>query len=105
MKNVIFFFLLLFFTSQLPAVVVAPNSKCPDQFIGKVASIIGPAMDSPFATNKVIFTNMETLSGDLAESVLIDILKNGMLKPKVGDVYKISLRKGVLCLIEELGHH
>lgn len=104
MKNVIFFFLLLFFASQLPAVVVSSHSQCPDQFVGRVASIIEPSVDSAFATNKVVFTNLESISGDLGETVFVDILRNGMLKPKVGDVFKISLRKGVLCLVEELGH-
>jgi len=104
MKNVSIFFLLLFFASSLPAVVQAPNSQCSDQFIGKVAAIIEPAVDSAFAVNKVAFTNVETLEGDLGETVFVDILA-GVLKPKVGEVFKLSLRKGVLCQIDKLGLH
>lgn len=104
MKSVLVFFVLLFFASSLPAVVVAPHSQCPDQFIGKVTAIIEPAIDSAMAVNKVIFTNIEQLEGFTEETVLIDILKNGFIKMQVGDIFEVSLRKGVLCQIEKIGN-
>lgn len=104
MKSVVIFILLLFFASSVPATVVAPQADCPDKFIGKVASIIPPAVDSPFAVNKVVFTNKKTISGDLKEQVFVDILKNGFHKIEVGEVYNISLRQGALCFIEVISH-
>lgn len=105
MKSMIFLFLLIFFASSTPASVVSNRIQCPDQFIGKVASIIEPEVDSAFATNKVIFTNQKNLSGDLGDSVFVDILRNGLIKPKVGEVYQVSINKGALCQIEEIDHH
>ncbi|HLW56766.1 MAG TPA: hypothetical protein VKY27_05240 [Bacteriovoracaceae bacterium] len=105
MKSVVIFFLLLFFASALPAVVVAPNSQCPDQFIGKVSAVIEPTVDSALAINKVVFTNIEQIEGHSKETVLVDVLKNGMIKTKIGDVFEVSLRKGVLCQLRKLDHH
>lgn len=104
MKSVLFLFLLIFFASSAPATVVIPHSLCPDQFLGRVASIIEPSVDSAFATNKVIFTNVKLISGSLGESVFINILKNGLVKPRVGELYQLSTRKGVLCSIEKFDH-
>ena len=104
MKNIVIVFLLLLFASKVPAVVVSPQAQCPDKFIGKVASIIPPAVDSPFAVNKVIFTRIKTISGEIVDQVFVDILKNGFENFTIGETYNISLREGVLCFIEPVDH-
>ena len=104
MKNIVIVFLLIFFASAVPAVVVSPQAHCPDKFIGKVASIIPPAVDSPFAVNKIIFTKIKTISGRVEERVFVDILKNGFEDFTVGESYTVSLREGVLCFIEPVNH-
>jgi hypothetical protein len=50
----------------------------------------------------VIFENLQTFKGDVEEQVLVDVLKNGPFKVEPGKEYRVLLRKGRLCWIEQI---
>ena len=82
---------------------VATGDVCPQGFRGKVKDVVeevGP--ETAFSTNKVIFTNMETTRGEVAEQVLIDVLKNGPFIIEKGKDYQVLMRNGKLCWIERI---
>ena len=102
MQLMILLFSLLTSLSAL-ATVTAGAPDCPTQFEGTVKEIIkevGPART--MAIQKVIFENHHTIKGEAKEKVLIDILQNGPFKLKPGEDYRVQLRNGKLCWIEQL---
>lgn len=102
MKLTILLFSLLL-SLQAFATVTAGAPDCPTQFEGTVKQIIkemGPART--MAIQKVIFQNNHTIKGEANEKVLIDILQNGPFKLEQGEDYRVQLRNGKLCWIEQL---
>lgn len=85
------------------ATVVAGNSDCPVQFEGRVKEIIAPIGPTDvFSMNKVVFENDRTLKGDVDERVLVDILQNGPFQVEMEKDYRVQLRSGKLCWMEEI---
>lgn len=83
--------------------VVAGAADCPLQFEGKVKEIIEPLGPTDiFSMNKVVFENLRTLKGDVEEQVLLDILQNGPFKVQADKEYRVQLRSGKLCWMEEI---
>lgn len=102
MKTIITF---LMITIALPswATVTAGVNDCPTQFEGRVKEVIEPVGASDyFSANKVIFENHKTLKGDVNEQVSLDILQNGPFKVETDKEYRVKLRNGKLCWIEEI---
>jgi hypothetical protein len=96
---------LLVMTLSIPswATVVAGAHDCPDQFEGRVKEIIAPVGPSDiFSMNKVVFENERTLKGDVDERVLLDVLQNGPFHVEVDQAYRVQLRGGKLCWMEEI---
>jgi hypothetical protein len=92
-------------TMSLPsfATLTVANLDCPTQFEGTVKEIIEPlGPDTGLSTHKVIFENQHTIKGDVAEKVQLDILKNGPFAVEKGNDYRVQLRNGKLCWIEQL---
>ncbi len=85
------------------ATVTAGAQDCPVQFEGKVKEIIEPvgAVDF-FSTNKVVFENQRLLKGEVDDQVLLDILQNGPFKIEAEKDYRVHLRNGKLCWMEEI---
>jgi hypothetical protein len=69
----------------------------------RVKEIIEPAgAISFFSMNKVVFENQRTLKGEVSEKVLIDVLRNGPFKIESDKDYRVQLREGRLCWMEEI---
>lgn len=102
MKSII---TLVVMTLSLPtwSTVVAGAHDCPEQFEGRVKEIIAPVGQVDiFSMNKVVFQNDRTLRGNADETVLVDILQNGPFQVEVDKDYRVQLREGKLCWMEEI---
>lgn len=94
---------LLLFSLPSWSTVTTGVSDCPVQFEGKVKDIIEPAgASSFFSVNKVVFENHRTLKGEVEEQVLLDVLENGPFKVETEKEYRVQLRNGKLCWMEEI---
>ena len=94
---------LLFFSLSGVATVTVGTENCPTQFEGKVKEIIEPVGSSGFfATNKIVFENHENLKGNAPDRVLVDLLRDGPFKVETDHDYRVQLRDGKICWIEEI---
>jgi hypothetical protein len=83
--------------------VTVGASDCPVQFEGRVKEIIEPVGSTDyFSTNKVVFENQRTVKGDVEEKIFLDILQNGPFKVETEKDYRVHLRNGKLCWMEEI---
>lgn len=83
--------------------VTAGAHNCPDHFEGRVKEVIEPLGPTDiFSVNKVVFENNRTLKGNADEQVQLDILQNGPFKIEADKEYRVQLREGKLCWIEEI---
>lgn len=83
--------------------VVAGSMECPDHFEGKVKEIIEPIGPSTaFSVNKVVFDNQRTLKGEVDDQVLLSVLQNGPFHVEAEKEYRVQLRNGKLCWMEEI---
>jgi len=96
-------FTLMCFSLSSWGTVTAGASDCPLEFEGRVKSIIEPlgAVEA-FSTNKVILENQRTLKGEVADKVTLDVLQNGPFKVEAEKDYRVLLRDGKLCWMEEI---
>lgn len=102
MKAVITLIVMIF---SLPSwsTVVAGAADCPIQFEGRVKEVIEPAGPTDiFSSNKVVFENLRSLKGEADEQVSLDILQNGPFKVEADKEYRVQLRAGKLCWMEEI---
>lgn len=78
-------------------------SDCPTQFEGRVKDIIAPLGATEFfSANKVVFENQRTLRGEVSNKIILDILQNGPFKIETNKDYRVHLRSGKLCWMEEI---
>ncbi len=78
-------------------------SNCLVQLEARVKEIIEPlGATDIFSTNKVVFENLRTLKGEADEQVVLEVLQNGPFKLAVDKDYRVQLRNGKLCWLEEL---
>lgn len=85
------------------ATVTAGAEDCPVQFEAKVKEIIEPVGSTNFfSTNKVVFETQRSLKGEVDDQVLLDILQNGPFTIETDKDYRVHLRNGKLCWIEEI---
>lgn len=85
------------------ATVTAGVEDCPVQFEGKVKQIIEPVGSTDFfSANKVVFENQRSLKGEVDDQVLLDVLQNGPFKIETDKDYRVHLRNGKLCWMEEI---
>ena len=95
--------LMIVFSFPSWATVTAGAQDCPTHFEGKVKEIIEPlGSEDFFAANKVVFENHQTIKGSAGDKVLVDILQNGPFKVEADKDYRVQLRDGNLCWIEEI---
>ncbi|HXH73798.1 MAG TPA: hypothetical protein VNJ08_02465 [Bacteriovoracaceae bacterium] len=95
--------ILMMFIFAVPSWATMTVGSCPQEFEGRVKAIaeqLGPS--TAFATQKVIFTNHQTLKGEVPDQVLIDMLSNGPFQVEAGKDYRVRLRDGKLCWIEQI---
>lgn len=97
------FIALMMFSSISYATVTAGINDCPTQFEGTVKEIVSEVGPShAFSTQKIIFTNNEDIKGESQNQVLVDILENGPFSIEKGKDYRVHLRQGKLCWIEQI---
>ena len=102
MKSV-FLLSLLTFSFSSWSTVTAGAQDCPEQFEGRVKEIIEPVgATNFFSTNKVVFENLRTLKGEVAEQVLVDVLQNGPFTVEAEKDYRLFTRNGKLCWLAEI---
>jgi len=97
--------LLLAMIVSLPSwsTVTAGAMDCPDHFEGKVKQIIEPVGAShAFSANQVVFDNERTLKGEVDDQVLLTVLQNGPFHIEAEKEYRVQLRNGKLCWMEEI---
>ena len=103
MLKKIIFMMVIILSGSAQATMTAGEGLCPEEFEGRVKDVIeevGP--DHAFSTQKVIFSNEQTIKGEVGEQVLVDVLKNGPFEIETGKEYRVLLRKGKLCWIEQI---
>ncbi len=99
----VFTMIVMIFSLPSWSIVTAGATDCPIQFEGRVKEIIEPiGSTSFFSTNKVVFDNQKTLKGDVDDQVLLDVLQNGPFKVETEKEYRVQLRDGKLCWMEEI---
>lgn len=99
----VFTMIVMIFSLPSWSTVTAGATDCPIQFEGRVKEIIEPiGSTSFFSTNKVVFDNQKTLKGDVDDQVLLDVLQNGPFKVETEKEYRVQLRDGKLCWMEEI---
>lgn len=85
------------------ATVTVGTMDCPSQFRGEVKEIIDSLEPmNAFSTQKVVFSNRETIKGEVADQVIIEVLENGPFKIQPGEEYEVKLRRGKLCWMEKI---
>ncbi len=102
MKSVITLAVLLL---SLPSwsTVTAGAIDCPDHSEGKVKQVIEPVgATNAFSVNQVVFENRQTLKGEVEEQVVLGILQNGPFHIETEKEYRVQLRNGKLCWMEEI---
>jgi hypothetical protein len=85
------------------ATMTIGTPDCPVQFEGRVKEIIAPVGPTDiFSTNRVIFENQRTLKGEADEQVILEVLQNGPFKLAPEKDYRVQVRNGKLCWLDEL---
>lgn len=85
------------------ATVTVGAIDCPVKFEGRVSEVIEPvgAVEA-LSTSNVVIENRHTIKGDVGDQVIFEILQNGPFKIEAGHEYRVQLRNGKLCWIEEI---
>lgn len=85
------------------ATVVAGASECPTQFEGRVKDIIKPVGTTDvFSVDQVVFETDRTLKGNVPDQVVLEVLQNGPYQLERDRDYKVQVRNGKVCWIEEI---
>lgn len=94
---------ILMVSFQALATVTSGSADCPVEFEGRIKTIVEPvgAVHS-LSVNKVIFENQRSLKGEPGEQVDLEVLQNGPFSLALGKDYRVIMREGKLCWIEEL---
>ena len=99
------FFLVMLYFLFLPAfgTVTVGTIDCPVQFEGRVEEIVeSVGTKNAYSIQSVIFRNQQTLKGEASEQISVEMLENGPFKLRRGEEYRVQLRDGRICWIEEL---
>lgn len=102
MKFVVTFIALIFSLSSMATVTVA-GVDCPVQFEGRVAEVIEPVGSvEALSMNSIVMENRHTIKGEVTDKVTFEILQNGPFKIQPEHEYRVQLRNGRVCWIEEI---
>ena len=83
--------------------VVIGKQDCPQKFEGRVREMLeSKSSNDFFSMSKVTFENERLVEGQVDQLVSVNVLKNGPFQIEVGKVYKVHLRQGRLCWMEEI---
>lgn len=94
---------MILLSSYLFATVTIENVDCPVQFEGRVEEIIqGVGATKAFSTQSVVFKNQHTIKGDVGEQIAVEMLEHGPFKIERGEDYRVQLREGRVCWVEEI---
>jgi hypothetical protein len=95
--------LLIVFSSASWATVTIDQPDCPQQFEGRVQSVL--EADSPnsfLAADKVVLENRQTIRGQVPQRVQLEVVRGGPFRLEPGGEYRVQLRDGRLCWAEEI---
>jgi hypothetical protein len=85
------------------ATVTVGQVDCPVQFEGRVQDIIDSVgTGSAFSTHTVVFKNLMTLKGNVADQIAIEMLEHGPFDIERGEDYRVQLRNGHICWVEKI---
>lgn len=85
------------------ATMVSGTNECPNQFEGRVKEIIRPVGPiDVFSVDRVVFENDRTIKGDVSEQLVLEILQNGPYQLETDRDYRVQVRNGKVCWIEEI---
>ena len=85
------------------ATLVAGASECPLHFEGRIKEIIRPIGPSEvFSVDHVVFETDRTLKGHVSDQMVLEVLQNGPFQLKVEQEYRVQVRNGKVCWIEEI---
>jgi hypothetical protein len=99
----LFTFIMMIFSLPSWSTVTTGAQNCPVQFEGRVKQIIEPVGPSDiFSMNRVVFENNRTLKGEADDQIQLDILQNGPFLVEADKEYRVQLREGKLCWMEEI---
>lgn len=102
MKFVVTFFVLVFSVSSMATVTVA-GVDCPVEFEGRVAEVIAPVGSiEALSMDSIVMENRHTIKGEASDKVTFEILHNGPFKIQPNQEYRVQLRNGRVCWIEEI---
>jgi hypothetical protein len=94
---------LIMLSSYSFATVTIGKVDCPVQFEGRVEEIIeSVGSKQAFSTQSVVFKNQHTIKGDVGEQVAVEMLEYGPFKIEHGEDYRVQLREGRVCWVEEI---
>lgn len=100
MKLIVVFY---FLSQAAWATLTVGDVTCPTQFKGRVKDLIDElGSDHAYATQTVIFENLETLKGTVAKQVSVRLLKHGPLSVERGEDYLVQLRGEKSCSIDRI---
>jgi hypothetical protein len=98
-----FILAILMICSFSMATVTIGKVDCPVQFEGRVEDIVeGTGTGSAFSTHTVVFKNLSTIKGQVAEQMSVEMLEHGPFEIERGKDYRIQLRAGNVCWIDKL---
>jgi hypothetical protein len=102
MKTILFFIVIMFSIPSWSTVTVGATD-CPDHFEGRVKQIISPpGAQHAFSLNKIVLENQRTLKGEVQDQVIISVLQNGPFIIEMEKEYRVQLRDGKICWMEEI---
>lgn len=88
---------------SISAEATVRSGLCSEEFLGKLKVVLEDVGDlrKNYETQRIIFTNLETIRGDVSEEVILEILKFGPFQFKEENVYRIQMNNGKICWLEE----
>lgn len=78
---------------------------CPDEFVATATSVESEMMGAKsysLPKVKIAFATLAALSGPDRKVEKVEVLKYAGLNPKVGKKYRVKLREGKVCSIQQL---
>ncbi len=85
------------FQSGLLNATSAINLACPDKFIATVTNVEDVEASAAFPKEEVEFQIIQTLKGEKNTSKKIQIVKDGPIKFKSGEIYTVESHNSWLC--------
>ncbi len=98
-----FKFVIVLILFSFSAFATVRQGDCPQEFIGELKlKLEGNYNQKGYEIVQYVFKNLETIRGELEDEVIVELLKFGPFKIEESKNYKIQLKNGKICWIEQL---